>query len=64
MEIQFSNMWKTTFLMLNFVTPYHSKKKCDGIANGVEFTFHPKVYQNSMCNAQVHVAITFWGVSD
>jgi hypothetical protein len=37
------------------------KKRCDGIANGVEFTFRPQVYQNSMCIAQVHVAITLRG---
>jgi hypothetical protein len=40
------------------------KKRCDGMANDVEFTFRPKVYQNSMCIAQVHVAITLRGVSD
>jgi hypothetical protein len=54
-------MWKTTFLMLDFVI-YH---QCDGkFANGFEFTFRPKVNQNSMCIAQVHVAITLRGVSD
>jgi hypothetical protein len=57
-------MWKTTFLMLNFAIHYHAKKRCDGIANGVEFAFRPKVCQNSMCIAQVHVAITLRGVSD
>jgi hypothetical protein len=34
------------------------------MANDVEFTFHPKVYQNSMFIAQVPVAITLRGVSD
>jgi hypothetical protein len=57
-------MWKTTFLMLNFAIHYHAKKRRDGIANDVEFTLRPNVYQNSMCIAQVHVAITLRGVSD
>jgi hypothetical protein len=54
-------MWKTTYSMLDFVI---HQKRCDGSANDVEFTFRPKVYQNSMCIAQVDVAITLRGVSD
>jgi hypothetical protein len=50
--------------MLDLVTYSHAKKECHGIANGAEFALCPKVYQNSMCIAKVHVAITIAGVSD